>query len=50
MVFVGNDEFNLSFMRHTGKGVELYSRLSLDECLQIIDTDLWFQPPTRIES
>jgi hypothetical protein len=44
MVFVGNGKFNLSFMRHTGKWVELYSRLSLDECLTAIDSDFWFQP------
>jgi hypothetical protein len=44
MVFVGNGQFNLSFIRYTGKWVELYSRLSLDECLKAIDTDYWFQP------
>jgi hypothetical protein len=42
--FVGKNKFNLSFMRHTGKWVELYERLSLDECLAAIQNDSWFQP------
>ena len=44
IVFVGDDKFSLSFMRHTSKWVELYGRLSLDECLKAIDSDPWFQP------
>jgi hypothetical protein len=44
LAFVGNDKFNLSFMRHTGKWVMLYSRLSLDECLDAIQNDFWLQP------
>jgi hypothetical protein len=43
MEFVSNGKFSLSFMRHTGKWVVLYDRLSLDECLEAIKTDYWFQ-------
>jgi len=43
MEFVGNQKFNLSFMRHNGKWVELFSRLSLDESLDTIRDDYWFQ-------
>jgi hypothetical protein len=42
--FVGKNKFNLSFMRHTGKWVVLYESLSLDECLDAIENDFWFQP------
>jgi len=43
MEFVGNGKFGLSFMRHTGKWVVLYDRLSLGECLDAIRDDPWFQ-------
>jgi hypothetical protein len=43
MEFVDNGKFSLSFMRHTGKWVVLYERLSLDECLDAIKDDPWFQ-------
>jgi hypothetical protein len=42
--FVGNSKFSLSFMRHTGKWVVLHERLALDECLDAILNDPWFQP------
>ena len=42
--YVGDDKFNLAFMRHTGQWVELYEGLSVDECLQAIRNDPWFQP------
>jgi hypothetical protein len=41
---VGSGKFNLSFMRHTGKWVELYTGLTLDECLKSIQEDPWFTP------
>ena len=44
MEFVGNANFALSFMRHTGKWIVLYERLSVDECLQAIQNDPWFTP------
>ncbi len=43
MEFAGGRQFSLSFMRHTGKWVVLYDRLSLDECLGAIKDDPWFQ-------
>jgi hypothetical protein len=43
MEFVGDSSFSLSFMRHTGKWVVLFDRLSLDECLEAITDDPWFQ-------
>ena len=42
MEFVGSGKFSLSFMRHNGKWVVLYDRLSLDECLDAIEDDPWF--------
>jgi hypothetical protein len=44
MEFVGNSRFSLSFMRHTGKWVVLFDRLSLEECLDALRDDPWFQP------
>lgn len=44
MEFVGSSKFNLSFMRHTGKWVVLFRSLTLDECLDAIENDFWFQP------
>jgi hypothetical protein len=41
---VGGRRFNLSFMRHTGKWVELFTALKLDECLKSIQEDPWFLP------
>jgi hypothetical protein len=43
MEFACDDKFSLSFLRHTGKWVVLYDRLSLDECLDAIKDDPWFQ-------
>ncbi len=42
MGHVGDAKFALSFMRHTGKWVELYDRLSVDECMKAIQDDPWF--------
>jgi hypothetical protein len=44
LAYVGNARFSLSFMRHTGEWVELYDALTVDECLQAIRDDPWFQP------
>jgi hypothetical protein len=41
--FGGGSKFSLSFMRHTGNWVVLYDRLSVDECLDAIKDDPWFQ-------
>ena len=37
--FVGGNKFALSYMRHTGKWWEVFSRLSLDECLEHVRDD-----------
>jgi hypothetical protein len=37
--YVGPDSFNLAYMRHTGQWFELYTNLSLEECLQNIRED-----------
>lgn len=36
--------FHLAFRRHTGKWHELFADLTLDECLERIREDAWFQP------
>lgn len=41
--YVGSERFNLSFMRHTGQWVEIYTGLRLQECLDAIQNDPWFQ-------
>jgi hypothetical protein len=40
----GVGRFDLSFMRHTGKWVELYQGQTLEECLGAIRDDPWFTP------
>jgi hypothetical protein len=42
--YVSRHRFNLSYMRHTGKWVELFAGLTLDECLKSIQEDPWFVP------
>lgn len=44
MEYIGNGQFALAFMRHTGQWVELYEALTVDECLKTIKDDPWFQP------
>jgi hypothetical protein len=36
--------FNLAYMRHTGKWHQLFTGLTLDECLKSVRDDPWFQP------
>ncbi|MBI4670522.1 MAG: hypothetical protein HY741_02480 [Chloroflexi bacterium] len=42
--YIGDDKFNLSFMRHTDDWFESYQNLLLAECLNAIQNDPWFQP------
>lgn len=42
--YAGNGLFNLSYMRHTGQWLEIYSSLSVDECLAAIKDDPHFLP------
>jgi hypothetical protein len=44
MEYVGDSRFHLSFMRHTKEWVELYQGLSLNECLEAIREEPYFQP------
>jgi hypothetical protein len=37
--FVGRGRFNLSYMRHNGKWFELFTGLTLDECLELVRDD-----------
>jgi len=34
--YVSKDKFNLSYMRHTGKWFEIFTEISLDECMDAI--------------
>jgi hypothetical protein len=42
--YAGNDLFNLSYMRHTGQWLEIYTGLSVDECLSAVKDDSHFLP------
>ncbi|MEW6609505.1 MAG: hypothetical protein AB1414_19025 [bacterium] len=42
--YIGNECFNLSYMRHTEQWWELYTELSLDECLDAIRDEPHFLP------
>jgi hypothetical protein len=44
MEYAGNDRFNLSYIRHTGQWLEIYTGLSVDECLAAIKNDSHFLP------
>jgi hypothetical protein len=39
----GGGRFDLAFMRHTGQWVELYQNQTVEECLENIRDDPWFQ-------
>ena len=42
MQYAGNGRFHLSFMRYTGQWVELYTDLTVDECLAAVRDDPFF--------
>jgi hypothetical protein len=42
--YVDRDKFNLSYMRHTDKWCEIYSGLTLEECLTAIKDEPHFLP------
>jgi len=44
MEYVGDNKFNLAYMRHTEQWWELYQGLSLDQCLATIKDDPNFMP------
>ena len=42
--YMGRDSFNLSYMRHTGQWWQVYTNLSLEECLETIKDNPTFAP------
>jgi hypothetical protein len=42
--YAGNDLFNLSYMRHTGQWLEIYTGIYVDECLAAVKDDSHFLP------
>lgn len=44
MGYIGNEHFNLSYMRHTEQWFEIYPDLSIDECLKSIKEEPHFSP------
>lgn len=42
--YIGNEQFNLAYMRHTGQWWELYTELSLVQCLEAIRNEPHFLP------
>jgi len=43
LAYIGDNHFNMAFMRHTGEWAEMYQDLSLEECLNAIENDPFFQ-------
>lgn len=44
MEHVGDRQFNLAYMRHTGQWCEVFQTLSLEECLRTIEENELFWP------
>lgn len=44
MEYVGNERFNLSYMRHTGQWWEIYQELPMIDCLKLIVEEPHFMP------
>jgi hypothetical protein len=42
--YVGDRQFNIAFMRHTGQWVETEQGLTIDQCLRAIREDGFYQP------
>jgi hypothetical protein len=42
MQYAGNRRFHLSFMRHTGQWIQLYTDLTVEECIETIRDDPYF--------
>jgi hypothetical protein len=42
--YTGNDRFSISYMRHTGQWAELFTELTLDECLESIRNEPHYLP------
>ncbi len=39
MQYAGNHRFHLSYMRHTGQWIQLYTDLTVDECIETVRDD-----------
>src|SRR3989440_5641019 len=44
MQYAGNQRFHLSYMRYTGQWIQLYTDLTVDECIETIRDEPFFQP------
>lgn len=44
MEYVGNDKFNGSYLRHTGKWAEVFQELSILDSLKEITEESYFAP------
>jgi len=42
MQYAGKQHFHLSFMRYTGQWIQLYTGLTVDECLETVRDDPYF--------
>ncbi|MBI4747313.1 MAG: hypothetical protein HY774_02425 [Acidobacteria bacterium] len=42
--YVGDNRFNLAYLRHTGQWFETHQKCSLDQCLNALRTDPLFFP------
>ncbi len=42
--YVGNRQFNLAFMRHTGQWVEMEQGLTIEQCLRSIRDNGFYEP------
>lgn len=42
--YVGNRHFNVSYMRHTGQWWEIFTNLTIDECIETIRNEPHFHP------
>ncbi len=42
--YVGEDKFNVAYMRHTGQWWEIFQELALDECIEEIKGNSLLQP------
>jgi hypothetical protein len=42
MAYMGDERFNLAYMRHTGQWWDKYQNISLEDCLDAIKTDDFF--------
>jgi hypothetical protein len=42
--YLGGNSFSLAYMRHTGQWWEIYSSLTIDECLKAVQEEPYFLP------